>query len=81
MDNIVWVKSGLFLVALIFWFVWTSKRGWLSNEAKENELKEPPSQRQLQWDLRHIREDISVLVFVNSLLLWFIAYSIVFNWR
>jgi len=71
----------LFSVALVLWIVWTSRRGWLASEAKRNDAQEPPSERQLQWDLRHIREDISVLVFVNSLLLWFVVFTIVFGWR
>jgi len=79
MNTVDWIKAALFSVALILWFVWTSKRGWLDREAKRNDEQEPPSQRQLQWDLRHIREDISVLVFVSSLLLWFVAFSIVFG--
>lgn len=81
MSTIDWFKVVLFLVALIGWFVWTSRRKWLEAEAKRNEAQEPPSERQLRWDIRHIREDISVLVFVNSLLLWFVAFSIVFGWR
>ena len=76
-----WAKAVLFLVALVGWFVWTSRRKWLINEAKRNDAQEPPSEKQLRWDLRHIREDISILVFVNSVLLWFVAFSIVFGWR
>jgi hypothetical protein len=81
MSTIDWVKAALFLVALVIWFVWTSRRGWLTSEAKRNDVQEPPSERQLHWDLRHIREDISVLVFVNSLLLWFVVFTIVFGLR
>ncbi len=81
MDKWYWLKAVLFLVALIGWMVWTSRRKWLLTEDKRNELQEPPSEQQLRWDLRHIREDISILVFVNSLLLWFVAFTIVFGWR
>lgn len=81
MSTIDWVKAALFSIALVFWIVWTSRRGWLVSEAKRNDEQEPPSARQLHWDLRHIREDISVLVFVNSLLLWFVVFTIVFRWR
>ena len=76
-----WIKWGLFLAALIGWFIWTSRRVWLVKEAKRNEAQTPPSENQLRWDIRHMREDISVLVFVNSLLLWFVAFTIVFGWR
>ena len=81
MSTIDWIKAVLFLTALIVWFVWTSRRRWLVSEAKRNDEQAPPSERQLQWDLRHIREDISVLVFVNSLLLWFVVFTIVFGLR
>lgn len=80
MNTVDLVKGALFVVALIVWIIWTSRRGWLASEAIRNDTQEPPSQRQLQWDLRHIREDISVLVFVNSLLLWFVVFTIVFRW-
>ncbi len=79
MSTMDMVKAGLFVVALVIWIIWTSRRGWLAAENKRNDTEEPPTQRQLQWDLRHIREDISVLVFVNSLLLWFVVFTIVFG--
>ena len=81
MSTADWIKTVLFLAALIGWFVWTGRRQWLISEAKRNDAQEPPSQRQLQWDLRHIREDISILVIVNSVLLWFVTFTIVFGLR
>ena len=79
MSTMDMVKAGLFVGALVIWIIWTSRRGWLASESLRNDEQEPPTQRQLQWDLRHIREDISVLVFVNSLLLWFVVFTIVFG--
>lgn len=81
MSTIQIIKAALFVVALVIWIIWTSRRGWLASENKRNDAQEPPSERQLHWDLRHIREDISVLVFVNSLLLWFVVFTIVFGGR
>jgi len=81
MNAIGWMKVVGFLVALAAWLIWTSRRTWLLKETKRNEMEAPPSENQLRWDLRHIREDVSVLVFVNSLLVWFIAFSIIFIWR
>ncbi len=81
MDNLAWIKTGLFLLALIGWFVWVARRSWLLKEYQRNDAQQPPSENQQRWDLRHIREDVSVLVLVNSILLWFVAYSIVFRFH
>jgi hypothetical protein len=81
MTTMDWVKALLFVVALAGWLVWTSRRKWLNDEFKRNDAQEAPTERQLRWDLRHIREDISVLVLLNSILLWFVAFSIIFLLR
>ncbi len=64
------------MVALIGWFIWTSRRVWLVKEAKRNETQAPPSENQLRWDIRHMREDIGnkkarlpgLFYFINSLI-------------
>ena len=33
----------------------------LKEERKRNEKLDPPSENQLQWDIRHIREDMMLL--------------------
>jgi len=81
MNIISWFKVAGFLIALGAWLVWTSRRTWLLKETKRNEEQVPPSENQLRWDLRHIREDISVLLFVNSLLVWVVAFAIIFIWH
>ena len=72
-----------FVSGRAYWLVCVdhSRRKWLIDEVKRDAAQEPPSESQLRWDLRHIREDVSILVFVNSVLLWFVAFSIVFGWR
>jgi len=81
MDATGWIKVAGFVGALAAWLIWTGRRTWLLKETKRNETEVPPSENQLRWDIRHIREDVSVLVFVNSLLVWFVAFSIIFIWR
>ncbi len=76
-----WIKAILFLVALVGWIVWTGRRSWLSSKSEHDQAAPPPSDRQLRWDITHMREDLSVLIMVNSILLWFVAFTIVFGWR
>jgi hypothetical protein len=71
-----------FLKALgivIFIFItgyFISRRKALEDEFKRNDLVDPPSRRQLRWDLRHIREDIHMLVLINLLIFWMIAAAL-----
>ena len=50
------------LLLLIGWPLWNAyrERG-LQKEFDNNPKFEPPETNQLKWDLRHIREDISLL--------------------
>ena len=68
-----------FVVALFAWNIWISRRHWLHKEFKRNDGSEAPSEQQLRWDIRHMREDISLLLLTNNMLLLLVAFAVVFK--
>ena len=56
------------------------KRGWFKSEIQRNENFDPPSEQQLKWDLRHMREDIYMLVTICRIQMWAILIFIVYKW-
>lgn len=54
-------KGLAFGVALLGWIYWTNRGKWLTDEFARNEQHETPPDQQLRWDIRHLREDISIL--------------------
>ena len=72
------LKLPLFVILPIVFGYWLTGRKWLEREIERNDNVEPPSSRQLRWDIRHMREDLHVLVLINCVLLylffWFVVY-------
>jgi hypothetical protein len=59
------IKSIAF-VAFIFGFgAWVFGDRWFVKEIERNETHEAPSEQQLRWDLRHMRQDLHALVLIN----------------
>jgi hypothetical protein len=57
-------------------FQW-SKREWFKAEIDRNAEFEAPSDRQLKWDLRHMREDMYMIaITLNFMAFLGIAYTI-----
>ena len=73
------LQSVGFVIALIAWNIWISRRYWLQKEFKRNEEVDAPSEAQLRWDIRHMREDISVLLVTNNVLLMLVAFAVIFK--
>lgn len=71
------IKVIAFIVVLLIIGGWLTRRKWLEGEIERNLEFDPPSDRQLRWDIRHMREDLHMLVLINYALL-FIALSLVF---
>ena len=73
-----------FIGMMVMAFFLTGK-GWLIRETDGNERHEPPSRRQLRWDIRHLREDMVTLCHTNLLILvllftWMLFGDLISDW-
>lgn len=66
-----------FVIVFFAWNIWISRRHWLHKEFKRNEEVEAPSEQQLKWDIRHMREDISILLLTNNMILLLVAIAVI----
>lgn len=55
-------------------------RGWLRGEISRNDTVDPPSERQLQWDLRHMREDLYMVVIALDMLVYLAIIYAAWHW-
>jgi hypothetical protein len=65
-----------YLLTVMAFGSWMTGRKWLSGEIERNENFEPPSGRQVRWDIRHMREDIHMLVLTNYALVLLVLFLI-----
>jgi hypothetical protein len=66
-------------LATYYHFQW-SRRAWFMAEIKRNDEFDSPSDRQLKWDIRHMREDLYMIaITLNFLAFLGIAYA-VWHW-
>jgi hypothetical protein len=76
------VRVILFVVLLVAFGTWITRRKWLNDEIDRNDRVDPPSSRQLRWDIRHMREDLHMLVLINYALFIAVLFVICFmSWR
>jgi hypothetical protein len=71
------LQSVGFVIALFAWNIWITRRHWLTKEFKRNEEVDAPSEQQLRWDIRHLREDVSIMLLTNNMLLLLIAIAVI----
>lgn len=77
-----WVRDILFIGVLLFLGGSIRRRKWLEDETKKNDIVDPPSSRQLRWDIRHMREDLHMLVLINYALVLMILFLIFYRfWK
>lgn len=72
-------KGLIFAVGAIAYSLWVFRAKWLAEEIKRNALHEAPSEDQLRWHIRHIRQDLHALVLINQGLLLVVAWFAVFR--
>jgi hypothetical protein len=71
----VWKVVIILALAAYYHFQW-SKREWFKAEIDRNDEFDAPSDRQLKWDLRHMREDIYMIaITLNFVAFLGIAYT------
>jgi hypothetical protein len=68
-----------FVVVLMAIGYWLTGRKWIEGEIQRNDQSEPPSDRQLRWDIRHMREDLHMLVLINYALLFLVLIFVFSN--
>lgn len=73
------LKSIAFFVGVIAFGAWLFRRNWLEAEIRRNDSHDAPSDQQLKWHIRHLREDIHALVLINYTLLVVVAAAVVFK--
>ena len=73
------LKSIAFFVGVIAFGAWLVRRNWLEAEIRRNDSHEAPSDQQLRWHIRHLREDIHALVLTNYTLLVVVSAAVVFK--
>lgn len=73
------IKGIAFFVSVIAFGAWLFRRNWLEAEIRRNDSHDAPSDQQLRWHIRHLREDIHALVLINYTLLILVAATVVFK--
>ncbi|GAB2662916.1 hypothetical protein [Arenimonas aestuarii] len=72
-------KGVMFGAAVIAYSIWLFRAQWLSDEIKRNAFNEAPSEDQVRWHIRHMRQDLHALVMINHALLILLAWVAVFR--
>lgn len=69
----------LFMVGLVAWLGWVLARRYINPDIKfrENETREPPSDKQLRWHIWNIRQDLSMLAVTNFAILLVLVYALI----
>lgn len=67
-----WVFPLILVFGFPIWNVW--REHGLHKEFERNEKHEAPETHQLKWDMRHIREDISLLCHIMFVIAGLLAY-------
>jgi len=66
-----------FVVGLVVWFGWVLTRRFLKPEFKSNEAGDPPSDAELKWHIRSMRQDLSMLAVTNFAVLLVLVFALV----
>jgi hypothetical protein len=73
-----YIAQILFLVGLAAWMAWVIVRHYLAVDIKEPERTgEPPSDAQIKWYIRQMRQDISLLTVTNFAVLLVLVFAFV----
>ena len=70
------LKGIMFVVAMIGFGIWVFADKWFAKEIQRNEVHEAPSDQQIRWHLRHMRQDLHALVLINATLVMIILGAI-----
>ncbi|WP_399682147.1 hypothetical protein [Xenophilus sp.] len=73
------LKTVAYFFGVIAFGMWLFRRSWLEAEIRRNDSSEAPSDQQIRWHIRHLREDMHALVLINYTLLIVVAAAVVFE--
>lgn len=73
------IKTVAFIVGLFVFCAWIFSRKWMADEERRNASHEAPSEQQLRWHIRHLRQDVHALVLINMALLLLVAGAVFFK--
>ena len=69
--------KGIAFVIFVFGFGWWVFGGrWFAKEIERNEVHEAPSDQQLRWHIRHMRQDLHALVLINYALVMIVLGTV-----
>lgn len=71
------IMQVLFVVGLAAWFAWVLTRRYLNIGFEYKETGEPPSDAELRWHIRNMRQDISMLAVTNFAILLVLVFALV----
>ena len=73
-----YIAQILFVVGLAVWIGWVIVRRYLAVDFKEAEhAGQPPSDAQIKWYIREMRQDISLLTVTNFAVLLVLLFAFV----
>ena len=73
-----YIAQILFVVGLAVWLGWVIVRRYLAVDFERAEKKgEPPSDAQLRWEIREMRQDLSLLTVTNFAILLVLVFALV----
>jgi len=67
----------LFVVGSIAWFAWVISRNYFRASYKPNTTENAPSDEEIRWHLRNMRQDLSMLAVTNFAVLLVLLYALV----
>ena len=67
----------LFVLGLVVWIGWVLTRRLLKPEFESNEKGDPPSETELKWHIRSMRQDLSMLAVTNFAVLLVLVFALV----
>lgn len=71
------VAQVLFLVGLVAWLGWVIARRYWDSDLKDKEMRDLPTDQQVQRHVRYMRQDLSMLAVTNFAILLVLVYALV----
>lgn len=74
------IKAIAFVVFGLGFGAWVFGDRWFQKEIERNDIHEAPSDQQLRWHIRHMRQDIHALVLINCVLTTVVVASLLLKY-
>ncbi len=67
----------LFLLGLAAWLGWVIARRYLDSDFKDKEMRDLPTDQQVQRHIKYMRQDLSMLAVTNFAILLVLVYALI----